>query len=197
MNKKTITNVITSLLILLLFAGVFAVIFRFTNGFEEDFKSFYVTYNGKDIFATKNKLFLPRGEEHRFDVKYTFDFLEDGETEVKDYNVKIVPKVDEDTDFTFTVDGKEYAYSSVSDLTKGFQIFKYDTYFILSITEATSLESVLEAVCGKDVECPTDESRSSSYLYTLVISSYDESVTYYIDFAFGVMIELDVSEVVF
>ena len=52
----------------------------------------------------------------------------------------------------------------------------------------------------KDVEVPNDVEATEPYLYTLVVSSYDESVTYYIDCAFYISVTgvtLDKSEVVF
>lgn len=175
------------------------MISRFTNGFKEDFKSFYISYDGKDIFSSRNKLFFSRGEVHRFDVTYVFEFLDDDETPNRDYNIKIIPNVNSATDFTFTIDGEVYAYSEVGELTKGFLIDKQDTYFILSFTNETCLESVLKTVYGKDVDVPKDEYCPSPYLYTLVITSYNESITYSIDFAIGkgvTEIELDTDKVV-
>lgn len=199
MNKNKIVKAISALLVFLLCVGIFAMVARFTNGFTEDFKTFYITYNGKKLFSSDNQFFLAREEEHRFDVTYVFEFLDDDEEPNKDYNVKIIPNVDDKTDFTFTIDGEEYAYSEVGELTKGFLLDKQDTYFILSLTKDTCLESVLEGVYGKDVDAPKDEYCPSPYLYTLVITSYDESVTYFIDFAIGkgvTEIELDTDKVV-
>ena len=200
MKKKKVSELISSLLIFLLCIGILGVFFRFSNGFEEEFKSFYVTYDGKAIFATESELYFSHGKDYRFDVKYTFEFSGYDETETKGYSVKIVPNVEDKTDFMFMVDGEEYLYSNVTDLTKGFEIDKQDSYFVLSITDSMSLESVLEMVYGKDVEFSTGVSRPSGYLYTLMISSYDESVMYYIDFAFSLGatgIKLDINEVVF
>ena len=39
---QTAAKVIGVILVLLLLAGIVAVIYRFTNGFNEDFKTFYV-----------------------------------------------------------------------------------------------------------------------------------------------------------
>lgn len=186
MTKNNISKAISMLLVFLLCVGVLAMISRFTNGFKEDFKSFYISYDGKDIFSSRNKLFLSRGEVHRFDVTYVFEFLDEGEESKREYTVKIIPNVDNTTDFTFMVDGYQYAYSDVDDLTNGFHLEKQDSYFLLSISKETNLKSVLEGVLGKDVEVPQDEYCSSPYLYTLIITSYDKSVTYYIDFAVGV-----------
>ena len=197
MNKNTIAKALSAILALLLCVGVFAILAQFTNNFNEEFKTFYVTYNGKDIFAKESKMYFAPGEEHVFDVTYTFEFLDEGEEAKTDYSVKIMPNVDKETDFTFTVEGEEVNYSSVGELTKGFGLKKDETSFTLTIAEDTTLESVLEAVYGKDVEAPSDDTFENPRLYTLVISSYDESVTYKIDFSISMWIELDKTEIVF
>ena len=46
---QTAAKVIGVILVLLLLAGIVAVIYRFTNGFNEDFKTFYVEYDGEQI----------------------------------------------------------------------------------------------------------------------------------------------------
>ena len=44
---QTAAKVIGVILVLALLAGIVAVIYRFTNGFNEDFKTFYVEHDGK------------------------------------------------------------------------------------------------------------------------------------------------------
>lgn len=183
MNKtNTIAKIITSILILLLLVGSLGFIFRFTNGFQEDFKSFYLTHEGKNIVATNSEMCFLSGEEYRFDVNYVFEFLDEGEEVSTDYSVKIVPNVDEETDFTFTVNGEDVKYSSITDLTSGFNLDKQEEYFTFSIPENASLASILQVFYGEAVEAPNDEDFENLYLYTLVVSSYNERVTYYIDF---------------
>ena len=46
-------KVIGVILVLLLLAGIVAVIYRFTNGFNEDFKTFYVEYDGEQILRRR------------------------------------------------------------------------------------------------------------------------------------------------
>lgn len=199
MNKTNITKIISSVLLLLVLVGVIGMIAHFTNGFKEDFKTFYVTYAGEDIMSQNSKLKLSRGEEHRFDVTYTFDNL-DEETEPKDYYVEIVSNVEKGNEFEYTVDGEKITYVDGMYLTNAFEIEKQDTYFTLTLPEDISLEKVLESVYGKDVEAPKDEDCADPYLYTLVITSYDESVRYYIDFALAAevtTVQLYPSEVVF
>ena len=70
---QTAAKVIGIVLVLLLLAGIVAVIYRFTNGFNEDFKTFYVEHDGEQILSADSKMSFKAGETYRFDVKYTFD----------------------------------------------------------------------------------------------------------------------------
>ena len=132
---QTAAKVIGVILVLALLAGIVAVIYRFTNGFNEDFKTFYVEYDGEQILTADSKLHLVEGQMHRFDVKYTFDA---GNSEPKDYNVKVVPNATRD--FDFTVDGERYLYSKENDLTSAFGLNKQDTYFELVLPEDFTLQ---------------------------------------------------------
>ena len=199
MNKTKITKMTTSILLTLLVVGSIGLIAHFTNGFKEDFKTFYVTYAGEDILSEKSKLELPRGKEHRFDVTYIFEDL-DEESEPKGYSIEVVSNVEKGKEFAYTVDGEKITYVDGMYLANAFQIDKQDTYFTLTLPKDASLEKILESVYEKDVEVPNDVEATQPYLYTLVVSSYDESVKYYIDCAFyiGVTgVTLDKSEVVF
>ena len=109
MNKTKIVKIITSVLLALLLVGTMGVIAHFTNGFREDFKTFYVTYEGEDILSEKSKLALPLGEEHRFDVTYIFEGLNE-ETGPKGYNIEIVSNVEKGKEFEYIVDNEKIAY---------------------------------------------------------------------------------------
>lgn len=199
MNKTKIVKIITSVLLALLLVGTMGVIAHFTNGFREGFKTFYVNYKGEDILSEKSGLELSRGEAHRFDVTYIFEDLNE-ETEPKGYSVEIVSNVEKGKEFEYSVDGEKITYVDGMYLTNVFQIDRQDTYFTLTLPEDISLVKVLESVYEKDVEVLNNVEATEPYLYTLVVSSYDESVTYHIDFAFyiGVTgVTLDKSEVVF
>ena len=200
MNNKTISEFLSVFLAFFLCIGAVAVIAQLRDKPLEKRKTFSVTYNGEDIFTKDGKIYFTYGEEYLFNVAYTYEFSTDNEN--TDYSVKIVPNVDEDTDFTFTVDGEEMQYSNVGDLTSGFTLDKQAEYFTLAIPESASLASILQAVYGEAVEAPSAEDCPSPYLYTLVVSSYDESATYYLDFALGASvnvekIELNPSEIIF
>lgn len=174
-------KVIGIILVLLLVAGLVAVIYKFTNGFNEDFKTFYVEYEGKRILAQNSELALEPGKKYRFDVKYTFDTQQ---SETKDYTVEIVPNAEQD--FEYTVDGEPYLYSKTGDLSSAFSLRKQKSYFETTLREDMTLQSVLEAVHpGQQVEVPGNASDGNPFPYALIVSSYNGNVSYHIAFNLG------------
>ena len=193
---QTAAKVIGVILVLALLAGIVAVIYRFTNGFNEDFKTFYVEYDGEQILTTNSEMHLVSGNTHRFEVKYTFDT---GNAEPKDYNVKVIPNAERD--FDFTVDGERYLYSKEDDMTAAFGLNKQDTYFELVIPEDFSLQYALQSCYpGQEVIVPEEAAQGNPYPYTLVISSYTESVVYRINLSVGAevtCVTLDTVQIIF
>lgn len=193
---KTAAKIIGIILVLLLLAGLVAIIYRFTNGFNEDFKTFYVEYGGEQILTTESEMHLTSGNTHRFDVKYTFDTEN---AEPKGYNVKVVPNAQRD--FDFTVDGERYLYSKQGDMTAAFGLKKSDTYFELSLPEDFSLEYALQSCYpGKEVVVPEEATDANAYPYMLVISSYNDSVVYHIALSVGAEVTgvtIDLSHIIF
>ena len=193
---QTAAKVIGVILVLALLAGLVAVLYKFTNGFNEDFKTFYVEYGGKQILTTESEMHLTSGNTHRFDVKYTFDTEN---AEPKGYNVKVVPNAQRD--FDFTVDGERYLYSKQGDMTAAFGLKKSDTYFELVIPEDFSLEYALQSCYpGKEVVVPEEATDANAYPYMLVISSYNDSVVYHIALSVGAEVtgvELDPDHIIF
>ena len=129
-------------------------------------------------------------------MKYTFDT---DKSETKDYSVTIVPNAEKD--FEYTVDGEPYLYSKAGDLSAAFGLRKHDTYFEIVTAEDTGLTGVLESkYSGQTVEIPENAASENPYPFKLVISSYNESVTYNIRFNVGVDVTgvtLDPSEIIF
>lgn len=174
-------KVIGIILVLLLVAGLVAVIYKFTNGFNEDFKTFYVEHDGKQILAQDSELALEPGKTYRFDVKYTFDTEQ---SETKDYSVEIVPNAEQD--FEYLVDGEPYLYSKTGDLSAAFSLKKQATYFEITLREDITLQSVLETVHpGQQVEVPGNASDGNPFPYALIVSSYNRNVSYHIAFNLG------------
>lgn len=182
---KTFAKAVCYMLLILLVAVIIGFIYKFTNGFNEDLKTFYIEYSGKysrhiQIFTTENKMTFEKGT-HRFDVKYVFDKEDE---EMNGYKLKIVPNVT--SDFDYTVDGKRYLFSKLGDLTDVFALVKYDSYFELNISDELTFEGVLmKAQGGKSISVPQEALAKNPYPFRLQISSYNENITYNINFTFG------------
>lgn len=175
---KTFAKIIGYGLVLLLLAAALGFTYKFTNGFNEDLKTFYIEYNGKQILTTENKLTFNKEVVHRFDIKYTFD-KEDAEP--KGYKIKIVPNMTRN--FDYTVDGEKYLFSKVGDLAAAFEPIMHETFFELYLPESTSFSGILKkAHNGNSVSVPSDALTNNPYPFSLKISSYNDKVTYNIDF---------------
>ena len=109
---RTLVNVVVSVAVVAVIVGAIAVIYKYTNGFNETFKTFYVEYNGEKILTTDVKQEFEPNVEYRFDVKYTF---EQSDAKPLDYNVRIIPNAA--NDFDFTADDRTYQYSKAKELT--------------------------------------------------------------------------------
>lgn len=181
-KTKIVCKVIGTILALLLVLGIVGIVLKFTNGGNETFKTFYLVHDGKEILAEETATAFKRGETYRYDVKYTFDF---GDTEPRDYSVKVSSYSTDSTTFNYEMDGKQYAYQSGIDLTSAFDIKLYDTYFTITFSEDITLQSIIESVNkGKKVFLPAEQNESGRYQFTLAVSSYNQSVVYRINFAF-------------
>lgn len=189
-------KIIGIILVLLLAAGLVAVIYKFTNGFNEDFKTFYVEHEGKQILSENSEMTFTEGKTHRFDVKYTFDT---GQAEARDYSVEIVPNAEQD--FEYTVDGETYLYSKTGELSAAFSLKKQKSYFEITLREDMTIQSVLETVYpGQQVEVPETAADENPFPYTLIVSSYNGNVSYRIAFDLGTDvtgITLDPSQIIF
>lgn len=189
-------KVIGIILVLLLVAGLVAVIYKFTNGFNEDFKTFYVEYEGKQILAQNSELALEPGKTYRFDVKYTFDTQQ---SETKNYTVEIVPNAEQD--FEYTVDGEPYLYSKTGDLSSAFSLRKQATHFEITLREDMTIQSTLETVYpGQQVKVPETAADENPFPYALIVSSYNGNVSYHIAFNLGADvtgITLDPPQIIF
>ena len=113
---------------------------------------------------------------------------------MKGYNVKIVPNGK--IQLSFKADGKQYSYADAKELTGAFNLKKEKSAFTLTMPKELTLKGVLEKVYSKTVE--VDEPHG--FLYTLVVSSYNEKITYKINFGISINvegIELDKNGIVF
>lgn len=171
---RTFIKVFVYALVVFLLAAVVGFTYKFTNGFNEEFKTFYVEYGGEKILSTQTTLELESGKIHTFNVKYTFD---KENARPKDYSVKVVPHMTKD--FDYTVNGERYLFSKIKDFTAVFEIDKRETSFDLAMPAITSLKNALsEYHGGAQIEIEQSAIENNPNPFTLVISSYNDSVVY-------------------
>lgn len=172
---KTVGKVIAYILVLLVVAGVIAVIVRFTGGFTSDFKTFYVSVDGKDILTSAGGYEITNEKPLTVDVKYTFG---SAGGDVSGYSVKVVPHAVEGKDFDFTLDDQVYSFQAEIDLTAGFDIAREETSF--TITPKGGVTEVLRAVYPNN-EIGDCSDKGYEDMYALIVTSYNgkASVTLY------------------
>ena len=164
---KTVGKIIAYVLVLLVVVGVIGVIVRFTGGFTSDFKTFYVTVDGKDVLTTASGYKLTTTQPLTVDVKYTFG---SAGGDASGYSVKIVPNVIENEDFDFTLNGDVYSYQAETDLTAGFDIAREETSF--TITPKGGVTEVLRAVYPNN-EIGDCSDKGYEDMYALIVTSYN------------------------
>lgn len=175
---KTLAKILGYGLVLLFVVAALGFAYKYTNGFNEDLKTFYIEYDGIQILTTESKMTFDKEVVHHFDVKYTFD-KEDAEP--KGYKVKIVSNMTRD--FDYTVDGEKYLFSKVGELTSAFEPIMHDTFFELYFPESFSFSEILKKVHnGKSISVPSDALTNNPYPFKLLISSYNDKITYNIEF---------------
>ena len=172
---KTVGKVIAYILVLLVVAGVIAVIVRFTGGFTSDFKTFYVSVDGKNILTSAGGYEVTNEKPLTVDVKYTFG---SAGGDVSGYSVKVVPHAVEGKDFDFTLDDQVYSFQAETDLTAGFDIAREETSF--TITPKGGVTEVLRAVYPNN-EIGDCSDKGYEDMYALIVTSYngEASVTLY------------------
>ena len=177
MTKSKIGQVVSYIVILLVIVAVIGVFAHFTNGFTSDFKTFYVSVDGKDVMISGNGYVISENEPLSVDVKYTFGSLNKNET--KDYSVKIIPNKIENSDFTYTVDGESKSFQLETDLTAAFEIDKGEKSFTVK-PKGKSLTEVLTAFYGTEVtDC---ENKGYTDMFTIIVTSYNGEASVKLNF---------------
>jgi hypothetical protein len=164
---KTIGKVIAYILILLVVVAGVGLIVRFTGGFTSDFKTFYVTVDGKDVLTKAGGFEATKEEPLTVDVKYTFGSVGG---DVGGYSVKIVPNPIAEKDFDFTFDGQVYSFQAEKDLTKGFDIEYGETSF--TVKPKGGVAEILQAVYPEH-EIGDCTGKGYKDMYAIVVTSYN------------------------
>lgn len=178
--RRAIRYIVGTAFLAVLVAAI-VIIYRYTNGFNEDFKTFYLRYDGKRIVTAESSMTFERCAENEFGVRYTFDTKK---SKAKDYNVRIIPNGK--ASFEYYVDGRKTSWKDEKDLTKLFTVEKAEKSFTLTVAAETTFEGVLrEYYAGKelDISGAAEYGKENPYLYDLVVSSYNDGVVYHIRFA--------------
>lgn len=177
------TKIITYIAIVLAVITVIGVVAHFTNGFTSDFKTFYVTVDGKDVMTSAGGYRITTSKPLEVDVKYTFGALNNKVD--KDYSLKIIPNNIPDKDFTYTVDGEMKYFQSETDLSDGFEIDKGEKSFRIK-PKGETISEVLSAVYGKSItDC---ESKGYTNMFTVIVTSYNGEASVKLDFSLAIRV---------
>ncbi|MDY3723979.1 MAG: hypothetical protein SO003_01245 [Candidatus Borkfalkiaceae bacterium] len=177
------TKIITYIAIVLAVITVIGVVAHFTNGFTSDFKTFYVTVDGKDVMTSAGGYRVTTSKPLEVDVKYTFGALNNKVD--KDYSLKIIPNNIPDKDFTYTVDDEMKYFQSETDLSEGFEIDKGEKSFRIK-PKGETISEVLSAVYGKSItDC---ESKGYTNMFTVIVTSYNGEASVKLDFSLAIRV---------
>lgn len=177
------TKIITYIAIVLAVITVIGVVAHFTNGFTSDFKTFYVTVDGKDVMTSAGGYRVTTSKPLEVDVKYTFGALNNKVD--KGYSLKIIPNNIPDKNFTYTVDGEMKYFQSETDLSDGFEIDKGEKSFRIK-PKGETISEVLSAVYGKSItDC---ESKGYTNMFTVIVTSYNGEASVKLDFSLAIRV---------
>ena len=174
---KTAVKIVAVILAVLVLAGVVGVIVRFTGGFTSDFKTFYVTVDGKDVMSSAGGFDATPEKPLKVDVKYAFNTFGG---DISGYSVKVVPHAVEGRDFDFTLDGQAYSFQAETNLTGGFDIEYGEESF--TVTPKGGVDDVLKGVYP-NIEIGDCEGKGYADMYSLVITSYNGEATVTVHFS--------------
>lgn len=177
---KNAVNTVLAVLLLLLVVGGVVFLFRFTNGFQSDFVTFYVVHDGTDYMQSTDGVAFATGEDNRFDVKYTLGILD---KTPRGYTVSIAAK----NDFDFVVDNDLYSWNAQGDVTRAFDIQLSPEHFTVSVPQYTTVHDLLETLYQKPVETPVDLPQGD--LFVLIISSADGKQSIVLGFNIAVAVQ--------
>lgn len=187
---KTAGKIVAYILVLLVIVGVIGVIVRFTGGFTSDFKTFYVSVDGKDVLTSASGYKLTTTQPMTVEVKYAFG---SAGGDASGYSVKVVPNAIENEDFDFALNGDVYSFQAETDLTAGFEIERGETSFTL--TPKGGVTEVLQAVYP-NYEVSDCRGKGYENMYALIVTSYNGKASVKLCFSVlekvsGVMLDTD------
>lgn len=186
---KAVGKIVTYLLIVLLVLGVAGAVFYFVA--KQEGVSFYVEYDGTRYYSGINEgnLWLPAGDTYSFSVKS----LTEGDVE---YDVSVSSFGS--NNFAFLLNGKYQQFygtdEASNDYSEIFGLQKQADGFALTLPEGLTVEKVLEAKYGGDVQLIEEFQKD---LPCFVISLVSGESRLSIGFSFEYALVLDSSSIVF
>ena len=193
MSKKAIViYILISAVILSVLALGVVFIYRSTNGFKENIKTFTVEYEEQELNTTESSVSIRIGAPNQFKLS----FLEEkykGDKANTDYSISIYANhlIKE----SFTVDEKPVAYNMLGDITKAFTVVKNNDGFTIE-TPNTMTELLNKLYPETIIGCKEYESEKN--YFNLIVQN--EDTVYSINLNFGILVEeikSDTAQVIF
>ena len=133
-NGKSITYGLS----ILVLVGVLGLVAYFTKGLDSsNFQPFTVEINGENVESIETPIEINPNTPLVANINYTFGAVG---KEMSGYSIEILPA----TDFNFSVDGVQHAFSQETELDKGFIVESDGSVF--TITPKGDLTDILDAV---------------------------------------------------
>ena len=135
----------------------------------EQRSTLFVEYKGERL-EDGASLELETGSPIRFDVGYELEWL----TGARGFHVKVVPRITSETNFTFSYDWYQKAYSDVTSLNVGFDLQAGKDYFTLQVPG--DLNTILQRQFPANTISTAPSALGSGIDYfTILILSDDQS----------------------
>lgn len=193
-KKNQITNALSYILVVLLIVGVCGFVVFFTNGLTEDFKEFFLIINDKPVLSDISGANIAYNEPLSVQVRYTFDGFKEN---LSGYKVAIA--ANPDTDYSFTVDGKEINLVDCDvDFLQAFEITYGEKDFTVK-PKGYNLTDLLQ-ICYPGKNVVADNTKQKTDLFVLTVYSYNDKAAIKIGFSVYELIHkitLDKGEIVF
>lgn len=176
MKKGWIIKALVGLILCLLVGAGVWFAYKYTNGFNETFKTFYISIDGNDVLTTTSRYTFEAGREYRIDVLYTFDNLNPLSSDDRGYTVAVTLYADDDNNFEFTLDGDPADYSRLSgtDITDCFDLTTYGSYFLFCVPKELGMQDILSGIYPEqEVETPEGVELDTGYYFRLTVYSYN------------------------
>ena len=192
-SKNDLASFLSIVLLLCSFLLVFSFVYKNTNGFSEKLSYRTITYKDKTYSSNSvNNLDCVNVGEYVFKIN---DYIGTTGQESLNYDVAIYPYATSDTDFTISIDGKDYKYSTLPDnFSSFFKLNKIGDSFSISLSQGFSCLGMLESVY--DNVKFVDEN-SELFFVKMVVSFEDSSNSIEIILSFGCSIKLSDTRLVF